>query len=163
MEIGAFRVRNNKIIEEFETLVNPNALIPANIIALTGITNEMVQNTPQFSEIINDLLEFIGDSVLIAHNAPFDMGFLNSEINRVYPERKLANTHFCTVRLSRKLLPDLQNHRLHTIAEHFSIPIYNRHRAGGDALATAKIFVRFLEQLHDKGVTDVAALKNLKT
>ena len=161
-EIGAYRIKNGRIVDEFQTLLNPERGIPPFIVSLTGITNEMVKRAPLFAEIAPDLLRFLGDSILVAHNAPFDMAFLNHEIGRVYEERKLINPHLCTVRLARKLLPDLKNHRLHTVAEHFSIPIYNRHRAAGDALATAQIFVHFLEQLHEKGVHDLAALKTLK-
>lgn len=161
-EIGAYRVKNGAIIEEFQTLVNPEKPIPVYITQLTGISNEMVRNAPKFSEIMPDLLKFLGDSILVAHNAGFDMTFLNYEIGQVYAERKLINANLCTVRLSRKLLPDLRNHRLHTIAEHYSIPIYNRHRAAGDALATAQIFVNFLKLLNEKGIEDIAALRKLK-
>ena len=97
----------------------------------------MAQEAPNFFEIMPELLSFIGDSILVAHNAGFDMRFLNYEIGRVVPRRKLINPNFCTVRLSRKLLPNIKNHRLHTIAEHYNITIHNRHRAFGDALATA--------------------------
>ena len=161
-EIGAYRIKNGEIVDEYQTLLNPQKAIPPFIVSLTGITNEMARRAPLFAEVAPDLLEFLGDSVLVAHNAPFDMSFLNHEIGRVYSERKLINQHLCTVRLARKLLPDLKNHRLHTVAEHFSIPIYNRHRAAGDALATAQIFVHFLKHLKEKGVHDMAALKTLK-
>lgn len=161
-EIGAYRIKNGEIIDEFQTLLNPQKAIPPFIISLTGITNEMVKRAPLFSEIAPQLLQFLGDSILVAHNAPFDIAFLNHEIGRVYPDRKLINAHLCTVRLSRKLLPNLKNHRLHTVAEHFSIPIYNRHRAAGDALATAEIFVQFLKSLRDRGIFDLAAIKQLR-
>lgn len=161
-EIGAYRIKNGEIVDEFQTLLNPEKVIPPFIISLTGITNEMVKRAPLFSEVAPQLLEFLGDSILVAHNAPFDITFLNHEIGRVYEDRKLINAHLCTVRLSRKLLPDLKNHRLHTVAEHFSIPIYNRHRAAGDALATAQIFVRFLKSLRERGISDLASIKQLK-
>ncbi|MEP6925047.1 MAG: exonuclease domain-containing protein [Pyrinomonadaceae bacterium] len=161
-EIGAYRVRNGEIVDEFQTLLNPEKTIPPFISSLTGITNQMVSRAPFFAEVAPDLLKFIGDSILVAHNAPFDITFLNYEIGRVYRERKLINAHLCTVRLARKLLPNLKNHRLHTVAEHFSIPIYNRHRAAGDALATAHIFVQFLKHLRARGVSDVASIKTLK-
>lgn len=161
-EIGCYKVRNYEIIGEFKSLVNPHTIIPINIVALTGITNEMAQEAPNFFEIMPELLAFIGDSILVAHNAGFDMRFLNYEIGRVVPRRKLINPNLCTVRLSRKLLPNVKNHRLHTIAEHFGITIHNRHRAFGDALATAQIFVEFLKMFGKKGLTDVASLRQLK-
>jgi DNA polymerase III epsilon subunit family exonuclease len=161
-EIGCYKVRNGEIVDEFETLLNPQAAIPPFISALTGITDEMVAKAPLFSDIAADLLRFIGDAVLVAHNAAFDVKFLNAEISRTFTGCKVANTHLCTVRLSRKLLPDLANHRLHTIAEHFSIPIYNRHRAGGDALATAKIFVNLLDDLNSRGISDIGSARKFK-
>ena len=161
-EIGCYKVKNNEIVGEFESLVNPHTVIPMNIVALTGITNEMAQDAPNFFEIMPKLLEFIGGSVLVAHNAGFDMRFLEYEIGRVVPHRKLINPNLCTVRLSRKLLTNIKNHRLHTIAEYYSIPIYNRHRAAGDALATAHIFIEFLKKLDDKGVQNFRQLKHFK-
>lgn len=161
-EIGAYRICNGEITDEFQSLVNPEKTIPYFITQLTGISDEMVSRAPLFAEIAPELLDFIGDSVLVAHNAQFDMSFLNYEISNVYAERKLINHNLCTVRLSRKLLPNLSNHKLHTVAEHFAIPIYNRHRAAGDALATAQIFVHFLKKLHEKGIPNLAGLKTLK-
>jgi DNA polymerase III epsilon subunit family exonuclease len=161
-EIGAYRVRNGEIVGEFETLINPESPVPSFITGLTGITNEMVRRAPLFSEIMPDLLDFIGDAILVAHNAAFDMKFLNAEIARVFEGYEIANTNLCTVKLARKLLPNLENHRLHTVAEHFSIPIYNRHRAAGDALATAKIFIRLLEYMQKHGVYDIATVRKFK-
>jgi DNA polymerase-3 subunit alpha (Gram-positive type) len=161
-EIGAYKVSKGKIIGEFETLVNPETTIPPFIIELTGITNSMVRNAPKFREVIEDFLDFIGDAVLVAHNAHFDMRFLNHEIGRIYENYRLANPSLCTVQLSRKLLPHIENHRLHTVADYYSINIINRHRAGGDAHATAKIFVNLLSQLENLGVRDLATAKRFK-
>jgi len=161
-EIGAYRIRNGKITEEFQTLVNPETLIPPFIIQLTGISNRMVKNAPKFAEVAADFLDFIGDSVLVAHNAHFDMRFLNHEIGRIYADYRVANQHLCTVQLSRKLLPHIANHRLHTVAEYYSIFIENRHRASDDAFATAKIFCNFLVEMQVRGVSDLAMAKRLK-
>ncbi len=106
----------------------------------------MVKRAPVFADVAPQWLDFVSDSVLVAHNAPFDTSFLNHEISRVYPGHRMVNPHLCTVRLSRRALPDLSNHRLDTIANHFSIPIVSRHRAGSDALATAEIFLRVLTE-----------------
>src|SRR4029079_6961986 len=96
-EIGAFRVSNGRITEQFHTLVNPQIPIPAFITSLTGISDDMVREAPLFSEVVDDLLAFLGDSVLVAHNAQFDMRFINHEISRVYGEYRLANPCLCTV------------------------------------------------------------------
>lgn len=161
-EIGAYKVSGGKIVGEFETLVNPQTSIPPFIVSLTGITDEMVKDAPLFSDVVHDWLNFVGDAVLVAHNTAFDIRFLNHEIGRVFPGLRLVNPHICTVKLARKLLPDLENHKLHTVAEHFSISINNRHRAAGDALATAVVFLNMLEQLKEKNIHSLAELRRFK-
>jgi DNA polymerase III epsilon subunit family exonuclease len=156
-EIGAWRIRGGEITDKFHSLVNPQTPIPEFITALTGIDDDMVREAPLFSDLIDEFLEFIGDSVLVAHNAPFDMRFLNNEIGLVYEEYRLANPCLCTVQLSRKLLPGIQNHKLKTVAEHYSIPLVNHHRASDDARATAEIFVNLMQMLADRGIRSVAA------
>ena len=156
-EIGAYRVNNGEIVGEFHTLVNPEMPIPFFISMLTGITDAMVVNAPKFSEVVDAFLAFIDDSVLVAHNAGFDMRFLNHEVGRIYEDYRLGNPSLCTVQLSRKLLPDIDNHRLKTVAEYFSVELVNHHRANADALATAKIFVRLLEDLRTRGVRDLGS------
>jgi len=161
-EIGAYRIRDGVIAGEFHTLVNPETPIPPFITQLTGISDRMVKDAPKFAEIACDFLDFIGDSVLVAHNAHFDLRFLNHEIGRIYTDYRVANAHLCTVQLARKLLPYIANHRLHTVAEYYSIFIKNRHRASDDAFATAKIFVNFLDEMKVRGVSDLAMAKRLK-
>jgi len=162
MELGAYRIRGRKIVDSFLTLVNPEISIPRFVIALTGITNEMVKQAPLFAEVAPRWLEFVQDAVLIAHNAPFDTSFLNHEISRVYPGNRMMNPHLCTVLLSRRTVPGLTNYRLDTVADHFSIPIFDRHRAGSDALATAKVFIKILDRLDDLGVRDLAAARSFQ-
>ena len=158
-EIGAYRVRGRRIVAEFETLVNPETPIPSFIVGLTGITDEMVKDAPLFADIAPAWLQFVDMAVLVAHNASFDVRFINHELARVYPGRRMCNTHLCTVKLTRQLMPALVNHRLHTVAEHFAVPIPNRHRAPDDARATAEIFIRLLNQLDQCGVRDLAAAR----
>ena len=154
-EIGAYRIRQGRIVAEFQTLVNPEMSIPPFIVRLTGITDAMVRRAPLFSEIAPAWLRFIDMAVLVAHNAPFDVRFLNHEISRIFPGRRMVNTHLCTVTLSRRILPELENHRLHTVANHFAIPIRNRHRAPDDARATAEIFIQMLNLLHHYGISSL--------
>lgn len=160
-EIGAYRVRGGEIVEEFHTLVNPEAPIPFFITLLTGISDDMVKDAPKFREIADDFLRFIGDSVLVAHNASFDMRFLNHEVGRMYEDYRLANPSLCTVQLSRKLLPHVENHKLKTLAEHYSVALVNHHRANEDAYATARIFINLLEELKSHGVRDLGSARNL--
>lgn len=161
-EIGAYRISRGRIVAEFQTLVNPEMQIPSFIVWLTGITDAMVKDAPVFAEIASDWLDFVGDAVIVAHNAQFDVRFLNHEIARVFSGLRMMNTHLCTVKLSRRIFPGLENYRLHTVAEHFAIPILNRHRAAGDALATAEIFIHMLARLHEHGVRDVATARLFK-
>lgn len=160
-EIGAYRVRNGEVTEKFETLVNPEMPIPPFITQLTGISDEMVADAPVFADIAHDFLSFIGDSILVAHNSGFDMRFLNSEVGRVFPDYRVANPCLCTVLLSRKLLPNIVNHKLKTVAKYYSIDLVNHHRASADAYATAHIFVNLLTKLNDGGVNDLAAVRKL--
>ncbi|HQX55368.1 MAG TPA: exonuclease domain-containing protein [Pyrinomonadaceae bacterium] len=160
-EIGAYRVRDGKVTEEFQTLVNPETPIPPFITGLTGISDDMVKDAPLFADVVHDFLNFIGDSVLVAHNSGFDMRFLNHEIGRIFEDYRMANPCLCTVQLSRRLLPDITNHKLKTVAEHYSIDLVNHHRASADAFATAHIFVNLLTQLSDDGVIDLAAVRDL--
>jgi DNA polymerase III epsilon subunit family exonuclease len=163
IELGAYRIHEGRIVDKFLSLVNPEIPIPRFVVALTGITNEMVKTAPVFADIAPRWLDFVSESVLVAHNAPFDTSFLNHEISRVYPGHRMVNPHLCTVRLSRRALPELNNHRLDTIASHFSIPIISRHRAGSDALATAKLFLLLLSRLEEEhGITDLAAARNFQ-
>jgi len=161
-EIGAYRVSQGQIVAEFQTLVNPETQIPPFIVNLTGITNQMVKDAPRFAEVAPLWLDFAGDAVLVAHNASFDVRFLNHELSRVFPGQRMANSNLCTVVLSRRIFPGLLNYRLQTVAEHFSITISNRHRAAGDALATAEIFLHVLERLSEHGVRDLAAARQFR-
>ncbi|MFN2406637.1 MAG: PolC-type DNA polymerase III [Pyrinomonadaceae bacterium] len=163
IELGAYKIRGGHIVDKFLSLVNPEIPIPRFVASLTGISNEMVRQAPVFAELAPRWLDFVTDSVLVAHNAPFDTSFLNHEISRVYPGHRMVNPHLCTVKLCRRVLPELGNHRLDTVASHFSIPIVSRHRAGSDALATAEIFIMLLTKLDEShGVKDLAAARNFQ-
>lgn len=163
IELGAYRIREGRIVDKFLSLVNPEIPIPRFVVSLTGITNEMVKQAPVFADLAPRWLDFVSEAVLVAHNAPFDTSFLNHEISRVYPGHRMVNPHLCTVRLSRRAFPDLANHRLDTLADHFGIPIVNRHRAGCDALATAELFLLVLARLEEAyGIQDLAAARDFQ-
>jgi DNA polymerase III epsilon subunit family exonuclease len=162
IELGAYRISQGRIVDKFLTLVNPEIPIPRFVISLTGITNEMVKDAPVFADVAPRWLDFVNDAVLIAHNSPFDTSFLNHEISRVYPGHRMVNPHLCTVKLSRRVFPGLNNYRLDTVADHFSIPILQRHRAGSDALATAEVFLHLLSRFGDHGVVDLASARKFQ-
>ncbi len=156
IEIGACRVHRGEIKDEFEVLLNPDLPVPRFISALTGITDEMLSEAPRFADVAERWLEFAGDSVLVAHNSNFDLTLLNQEIGRVFPGCRMRNADVCTVKLARRIAPNLDNHHLDALAEHFGFEITQRHRAAGDALATAHIFLRLLDELEIYGVRTLA-------
>ncbi|HZI18482.1 MAG TPA: exonuclease domain-containing protein [Pyrinomonadaceae bacterium] len=162
MELGACRVSGGRIVAEFRTLVNPRMPIPPFISSLTGISDEMVADAPAFEEVAADWLSFADLSVLVAHNAIFDVRFINHELSLVYPGRRMPNAHLCTVSLARRLMPELKSFRLHALANHFSVSHRFRHRAGDDARATAEIFLFLLERLRRGGVRDIAGARRYR-
>jgi DNA polymerase III epsilon subunit family exonuclease len=163
MELGACRVRGGRIVAEFRTLVNPRMPIPPFIASLTGISDEMVADAPTFEEVATDWLEFADTAVLVAHNAIFDVRFINHELSLIYPNRRMSNAHLCTVSLARRLMPELKSFRLHSLASHFAVQHRVRHRAGDDARATAEVFLFLLELLRHCGVNDLAGARRYKT
>jgi DNA polymerase III epsilon subunit family exonuclease len=163
VEIGAYRVRAGEVLDEFETLVNPETNMPKFLANLTGISDEMLMSAPKFGEVARAFLNFIGDSVLVAHNANFDLPLLNREIGRVFPGHRLRNAHLCTVDLARRLVPQLESHRLDSVAAYFQVAIPRRHRAADDALATARIFLKLLDYLAENGISTLAEARRFQT
>jgi len=143
------RVGNGVLIDEFSTLVNPLVTIPAYITSMTGIDNVMVQDAPTAREVVPFMAEFLGDAIFVAHNSPFDWGFLMHTAKR---ERglHLSNPQLCTVRLANRILPQLPSKSLGPVAEFLNVKIPDRHRASGDAYATALILVKFLSYLQKR-------------
>ncbi len=152
IEIGACRVSHGQIVDKFESLVNPERPVPPFISTLTGITEEMLASAPPFADIVNQWLTFAGDAVLAAHNSDFDVTLLNQEIARVFPGCRMRNSEICTVQLARRVLPNLEKHHLDAMAEHFGFHVTGRHRASGDARATARVLLNLLDELEINGV-----------
>jgi len=160
IELAAYRVRSGAILDEFQTLINPEISLSTFISALTGITNEMLTKAPAFAEVAREWLAFADDAVLVAHNATFDLALLNREIARVFPGHRMLNPDLCTVNLARRVFPTLDAHNLDSLADHFAISINQRHRAAGDARATAEILLCLLAKLEERGVTTLAEARN---
>ncbi len=149
-EIGAIKIKNGEVIDEFQALVNPGVSIPEKIVKLTGITDDMVKDAPPIDQVLDEFLGFIGDSCLVAHNAGFDMGFIRhfaDEMGIV-----IYNSVIDTLDLSRILLPHLRRHKLNLIAEDLGVTLENHHRAVDDARATAEIFKIFTKMLIEKDI-----------
>jgi len=162
IELGASRVRGRKTLDEFQTLINPERPVPRFITSLTGITDEALRAAPKFANIVDDWLKFTGDAVLVAHNTSFDLPLLNREIARVFPGCRLRNGDLCTVKLARRLVPELDGHNLDSLAEHFAIAHAQRHRAASDALVTAQVLIRLLDQLREHGVATLAEARTFQ-
>jgi DNA polymerase III epsilon subunit family exonuclease len=160
IELGAYRLKAGTIIDEFETLINPEVPLPRFIANLTGISDEMLKHAPLFSEIVCSWLDFAGDAVLVAHNSDFDLRLLNREIGRCFPGYRMRNAELCTVDLARRLMRNLDGHNLDALADHFGFEISRRHRAAGDAFATARLFIQLLDQLETHGVRNLSQARD---
>ena len=156
IEIGAVKVEKGEITERFSTFVNPQIPIPFKITQLTSITDTMVLDAPPIEEVLPRFLEFVGDGVLVAHNASFDVSFI--EQNCRYQDIQPDFTSVDTVAMARVLLPTLSRFKLNIVAKALNISLENHHRAVDDAGATAEIFEKFVEMLAER---DIYTLKEL--
>ena len=148
-EIGAVKVKNFEIVDRFNELINPEKDISYKVQELTGITNDLIKDKPTIEEILPRFMEFVGDSVLVAHNAEFDIGFINQKCKEMNIEFK--NKSVDTLMLARILLPHLKRFKLNNLTKELGVPLHNHHRAVDDAAATAQIFIKFLDMLEKKG------------
>lgn len=162
IEIGAYRVRGGEILDKFETLINPEAVVPKFLVNLTGITTEMLLTAPKFADVADEWLDFIGDAVLVAHNANFDLPIMNREIARVFPGYRLRNAHLCTVDLARRLVPRVESHGLDSLVAYFGFEVSRRHRAADDALATARVFLCLLNDLSENSILTLAEARSFQ-
>ena len=146
-EIGAVKVVNGEITDTFSTFANPGMPIPAKITELTSITDAMVKDAPSQSEAVTAFLEFAGDSVLVAHNAPFDTSFIRKACENM--NREYNYTSIDTVTISRAILTDIKNCKLDTVAKYLRLGDFNHHRATDDAEMLARIFISLCTRLKD--------------
>lgn len=151
-EIGAVKVENGVITDTFSTFANPEMPIPQKITQLTGITDDMVKDAPSQSEAVGAFLEFAGDNVLVAHNAPFDTSFIAKACEDM--GREYNYTSIDTVAISRAILTDIKNCKLDTVAKFLRLGDFNHHRATDDAEMLARIFINLCQRLTDDyGIT----------
>lgn len=144
IEIGMIKVVNGQKVDEFQSLIDPQCEIPANITTLTGITNEMVRTAPTFNALHESIYEFLEGSIFVAHNARFDYGFIKQEFER--QGVRYSSKVLCSLRLSRKLFPRFKRHDISSIMQRYGIAVENRHRALDDA----KVVWGFLQVVQDK-------------
>jgi DNA polymerase-3 subunit epsilon len=143
IEISIQVFDGEKVIEQFETLINPNQSIPKYIRAFTGITDEMVQDAPQFEEVAETIYTLLQGNIFVAHNVNFDYSFVKSHLE--FYGYTLNSRKLCTVRLARQVFPGLPSYSLGNLCHSLEIELINRHRAGGDAAATVLLFKKLLE------------------
>ncbi len=151
-EIGAVIVKNGEIIDRYDTFVNPKISIPKNIVELTGITDEMVKDAREIKDVLPEFFNFVGDRILVAHNASFDTGFIRRACEECEMEFNL--TYLDTVALSKYVNPELKRHKLDVIAEHYHLGEFNHHRACDDAEMLGNILMHMFEKLKSEGVED---------
>ncbi len=149
-DIAIYRYDGHAIVDQFESLVNPERKIQDFVVKLTGITDKMVKTAPKFQEIAKRIVEITSGCILVAHNADFDYRVLRNEFkNLAYDFEKDT---ICTVELSQKLLPDVPSYSLGKLCKSLGIPISGRHRAGGDAFATVRLFDLLLQKDIERNV-----------
>jgi DNA polymerase-3 subunit epsilon len=159
-EIAVVEVRDGIITEDFQTLVNPGRSIPSRIAELTGITDEMVADAPFFEEVADDLFDWLEGRIFVAHNVSFDWRFISHQLADALGDVP-RSPRLCTVHMARRLAPELPRRNLDAVARHFGVPVHARHRAYGDAMATARVLLRLLDEARAQGAHDLTSLQLL--
>ena len=159
-EFGIMKYKNGEVIDSFECFVNPEKPIPEEVVNITHITDEMVKNAPTIDQIMPKVLDFIGNSVLVAHNADFDIGFIKYNCKQLGLE--LNNTYIDTLRLAKDLFPDYKKYKLGLIADNLGIKVEVAHRALDDVDTLVKVFQVMLKMLKEKGAKTLADIDNLE-
>ena len=159
-EIAIYKFDGEKIIDQFISLINPEIPIQPYVQQLTGINDKMLVNAPKFFQIAKRILEITEDSILVAHNSSFDYRMIKIEFERLGYDFNIPQ--LCTVKLSKKLIPDLESYKLGNLVKNLGIPISNRHRASGDALATVELFKLLLSKDLDKEILSKSIINKEK-
>ena len=158
-EIGIMKVKNGEVIDEFECFVNPEKPIPQRVVEVTHITDDMVKDAETIDKVLPKVLKFVGDSVIVAHNADFDVGFLKYNAKQL--GLSLENTYLDTLRLAKELFPDYKKYKLGVIAENLGIEVLVAHRALDDVDTTVKVFKVMIEKLKAKGAETLDDIENV--
>lgn len=144
IEIAAVRVCGGQLAGSFSSLINPGVSISEEITKINGITNSMVEDAPAIDDVLPKFLDFLSDSVFVAHNSPFDLSFINEALMRRYYQ-KMVNPIICTLKLSKMIYPNFESHSLGSVTKKLKITMDNHHRALSDAEACAKILISLLK------------------
>lgn len=153
-EIGAVKIKDRQIIDRYSTFIDPEEKLSEEIINLTNITDDMLAGQRKIGEVLPEFLDFVGDAVLVAHNASFDTGFVRIKADELGIKNR-HNTILDTLELSRTLLKDLKKHKLDIVAKRLGVSLEGHHRAVNDAEATAEIFLKLVDMLEEYGVNNL--------
>jgi len=159
IELAAVKMCNGEVIERFERFANPHESLSKTIRDLTGITDDMLIDAPEIDEVLREFREFASDSVLVAHNARFDMGFLNAGYKKI-GEPEMDNPVLDTLELARFLMPELKNHRLNTLCDKLGVELVSHHRAVYDAEATGHMLWKLILRLEDREILDLMRIND---
>ena len=157
IELAGVKIHQGEIVDRFESFANPHRPLSDTITQLTGITDDMVKDAPEIDDVLRQFYEWTKDTVLVAHNASFDIGFLNQGYKKI-DYSSVQQPVIDTLELARFLLPELRNHRLNTLCKHLDIELTNHHRAIYDAEATGYLFWKFVQELTERKITNHAEL-----
>ena len=149
LEISALKVRNKEITEEFSELINPHEPIPYFIKNLTGITDEMVCDALELDEVLLKFKDFLREDIIVGHNVNFDVNFLYDNFLNVL-NNPMQNNFVDTLRISRKLLPELKHHKLDNLAQYYNIKARDKHRALNDCVLTNKVYIDMCKTVYEK-------------
>lgn len=159
-EFGAVTVAGGRIVDRWETLVNPERPIPPSVTRLTRITWDMVRRAPTIRDVAGRIADALRGGVFVAHNAAFDWRFVTTELADLCGQ-VVRGERLCTVKLARAVVPQLRRRSLDALADYYGIENHARHRAGGDALATAKVLLRLLDAARERGCLTLGDLRQL--
>jgi DNA polymerase III subunit alpha, Gram-positive type len=157
IELAGVKMRDEKVIDRFATFVNPHERIPYNIQQLTNINDDMVRGAPELVDVLPKFREFVGDAVLVAHNARFDIGFIQANLKSL-GQPPMDNPVLDTLEMARLLLPNLKNHRLNTLSDRFKVSLENHHRAVDDAEALGYVLYHLIKEADNRRITGLAEL-----
>ncbi|WP_405082614.1 PolC-type DNA polymerase III [Paenibacillus chitinolyticus] len=159
IEIAGVKVQEGKEIDRYSTFIQPHEKIPYHIQQLTNITDEMVKDAPELADELPKFIDFIGDSVLVAHNARFDIGFIQANLKRLgHPQ--MTNAVLDTLEMARLLFPSMKNHRLNTLSDKFKVSLENHHRAIDDTIALGHVLQHLINEAYDRNITNLGRMND---
>lgn len=157
IELSALRVVNNNVVEEFSELVNPERYVSSYITNLTGISQQMLYNASKIPDVLNRFMEFVSDSMIMGHNVTFDIGFIDNKLKKHF-NSDFNNDYIDTLKIARKMLPNLKSKKLGMIAQHFNFNTDGMHRGLKDCIVTNMCYQKFVQMHREEQLKQTNAL-----